>query len=64
VNALRPRITELTGELPDEIERARHVDLVESLAFPLPFTVIADMPGTPPMICSPPSFMPRTRVTC
>jgi cytochrome P450 len=49
VNALRPRITELTGELLSEMVRARHVDLVESLAFPLPFTVIADMPGTPPM---------------
>jgi cytochrome P450 len=48
VDALRPRITELVDELLDEMERARHVDLVESLAFPLPFTVIAGMLGTPP----------------
>jgi cytochrome P450 len=48
VDALRPRITELADELLNEMERARHIDLVESLAFPLPFTVIADMLGTPP----------------
>jgi cytochrome P450 len=64
VNALRPRITGLAGELLDGMERARHVDLVEALAFPLPFTVIADMLGTPPMTCSPPWSMPRTRATC
>jgi cytochrome P450 len=64
VDALRPRITELADELPGEIERARHADLVETLAFPLPFTVIADMLGTPPVTCSPPSSMPRTRATC
>jgi cytochrome P450 len=48
VDALRPRITELVDELLDEMKRARHVDLVGSLAFPLPFAVIAGMLGTPP----------------
>ncbi|WP_308164667.1 cytochrome P450 [Nonomuraea sediminis] len=48
VQALRPRIVELTNGLLDDIERAGQVDLVSSLAFPLPFAVIAEMLGTPP----------------
>ena len=51
VEALRPRITGLVDEMLDAAEgrgpRAR-VDLVEALAFPLPFAVIAEMLGTPP----------------
>jgi cytochrome P450 len=48
VDALRPRITALVDEMLDAMERERHVDLVQSLAFPLPFAVIAGMLGTPP----------------
>ena len=32
----------------DAAEREGRVDLVEALAFPLPFAVIAEMLGTPP----------------
>jgi cytochrome P450 len=48
VAALQPRITRLVEEMLDEMARKQHVDLVESLAFPLPFAVIAEMLGTPP----------------
>jgi cytochrome P450 len=47
VQALHPRIVELVDGMLDAIDRARHVDLVEALAFPLPFAVIAEMLGTP-----------------
>jgi cytochrome P450 len=48
IQALRPRITELVDGMLGEIEARRRVDLVEALAFPLPFIVIAQMLGTPP----------------
>jgi cytochrome P450 len=48
IQALRPRITELVDGMLDAMARARRVDLVDALAFPLPFTVIAEMLGTPP----------------
>jgi cytochrome P450 len=48
IEALRPRITELVDGMLDEVARAGRVDLVDALAFPLPFTVIAEMLGTPP----------------
>jgi len=48
VQALRPRITGLVDGMLDAVARARRVDLVDALAFPLPFTVIAEMLGTPP----------------
>jgi cytochrome P450 len=48
IQALRPRITELVDGMLDAMAQARQVDLVEALAFPLPFTVIAEMLGTPP----------------
>ncbi|NUP02361.1 MAG: cytochrome P450 [Nonomuraea sp.] len=48
VNALEPRIAELTDGMLDEIAAAASVDLVPALAFPLPFAVIAEMLGTPP----------------
>jgi cytochrome P450 len=48
VQALQPRITELVEGMLDDIERAGQVDLVDALAFPLPFAVIAEMLGTPP----------------
>jgi cytochrome P450 len=48
IQALRPRITELVDDLLDAMARRDRVDLVDALAFPLPFSVIAEMLGTPP----------------
>jgi cytochrome P450 len=48
IQALRPRITDLVDGLLDEMAEQRRVDLVDALAFPLPFSVIAEMLGTPP----------------
>ncbi|HLI38322.1 MAG TPA: cytochrome P450 [Streptosporangiaceae bacterium] len=48
VQALRPRITELVDGMLGALARAGRADLVRALAFPLPFTVIAEMLGTPP----------------
>ena len=49
VEALRPRITGLVDEMLDAAERqGPRVNLVDALAFPLPFAVIAEMLGTPP----------------
>jgi cytochrome P450 len=48
VLTLRPRITELVDGMLDDLARAGHADFVETVAFPLPFTVIADLLGTPP----------------
>jgi cytochrome P450 len=48
VQALGPRITELVDGMLDAAEYQRRVDLVDALAFPLPFTVIAEMLGAPP----------------
>jgi cytochrome P450 len=47
VQALRPRITGLVDGMLDAAEREGRVDLVDALAFPLPFAVIAEMLGTP-----------------
>jgi cytochrome P450 len=48
IQALQPRIAALVDAMLDAAERQRRVDLVEALAFPLPFAVIAEMLGTPP----------------
>ena len=48
VEALRPRITSLVDGMLDAIDQQGRVDLVDALAFPLPFAVIAEMLGTPP----------------
>jgi cytochrome P450 len=48
IEALRPRITELVDGMLDAMAAQRRVDLVDALAFPLPFRVIAEMLGTPP----------------
>jgi cytochrome P450 len=48
IQALRPRITELVGGMLDEMAGQQRVNLVDALAFPLPFAVIAEMLGTPP----------------
>ncbi|GAA1666517.1 cytochrome P450 [Fodinicola feengrottensis] len=46
VASLEPRIAEVTNELLDDID-GTGVDLVESLAYPLPVIVIAEMLGVP-----------------
>ena len=48
IQALRPRITELVDGMLDGMAAEGQVDLVDALAFPLPFSVIAEMLGTPP----------------
>lgn len=48
IQALRPRIAQLVDSMLDVIAAQRRVDLVDALAFPLPFSVIAEMLGTPP----------------
>jgi cytochrome P450 len=48
VEALRPRITGLVDEMLDAAQSQGRVDLVDTLAFPLPFAVIGEMLGTPP----------------
>jgi len=48
VQALEPRITGLVDGMLDAAEHQGRVDLVDALAFPLPFAVIAEMLGTPP----------------
>jgi cytochrome P450 len=48
VQSLAARITEHVDGLLDEIMGAGEADLVQAFAFPLPFTVIAEMLGTPP----------------
>jgi cytochrome P450 len=48
VQALQPHICGLVKDMLDAAEAEGRVDLVEALAFPLPFAVIAEMLGTPP----------------
>jgi cytochrome P450 len=48
IQALRPRITDLVDGMLDDMAAEGQVDLVDALAFPLPFSVIAEMLGTPP----------------
>ena len=48
IEALRPRIAGLVDEMLDAAGRQGEVDLVDALAFPLPFAVIGEMLGTPP----------------
>ncbi|HEU5387895.1 MAG TPA: cytochrome P450 [Streptosporangiaceae bacterium] len=48
IEALRPRITALVDEMLGTAGRQGQVDLVDALAFPLPFAVIGEMLGTPP----------------
>ncbi|PZH08627.1 cytochrome P450 [Streptomyces sp. NTH33] len=49
INALEPMVRALVGEALDGIAKAGGGDLVESLAFPLPFTVMTRMMGMPPI---------------
>jgi cytochrome P450 len=48
VAALEPMVTELVDKSLDRIADGGTVDLVDELAFPLPFAVISAMLGTPP----------------
>jgi cytochrome P450 len=49
VNALEPRVEALVDAALDRIAEAGEFDLVAELAFPLPFAVISEMLGTPPV---------------
>jgi len=48
VAALEPMVAELVDQSLDRVADGGRVDLVEELAFPLPFAVISKMLGTPP----------------
>ena len=47
IQALRPRIQEMVDEILDVMVAEGHSDVVERLAFPLPFDVISEMLGMP-----------------
>lgn len=47
IDALRPRITTVAGELLDRLPRTGTTDLVSGYALPLPVTVICDLLGVP-----------------
>ncbi|MQA07051.1 MAG: cytochrome P450 [Pseudonocardiaceae bacterium] len=47
VERLRPRVEHITEELLDDMAGNDEVDLLESLAFPLPITVICELLGIP-----------------
>jgi hypothetical protein len=47
VDALRPRIERIAGELLDRVIRQGHADLVADFAVPLPAIVIAELLGVP-----------------
>ncbi|MFE2204310.1 cytochrome P450 family protein [Streptomyces rubiginosohelvolus] len=47
IEALRPRVTEVTDRLLDAMVPQGSADLVDALAFPLPMTVICELLGVP-----------------
>jgi cytochrome P450 len=47
VERLKPRITEITSALLDDMSTRREVDLLASFAVPLPVTVICELLGVP-----------------
>jgi cytochrome P450 len=47
VEALRPRVAELVGELLDRAEEQGQVNFMDALAFPLPVIVICELLGIP-----------------
>ncbi|GGZ49672.1 MULTISPECIES: cytochrome P450 family protein [Streptomyces] len=47
IEALRPRVTEITDRLLDTMVARGSADLVDALAFPLPMTVICELLGVP-----------------
>lgn len=48
VEAMRPRIREIVGELLAHVRSSSAMDLIADLAYPLPAMVIAEMLGVPP----------------
>ena len=48
VEAWRPRIVQLANELLDPAQEAGQMDVIASLAYPLPAIVIAELLGVPP----------------
>ncbi|WP_369133914.1 cytochrome P450 [Modestobacter sp. I12A-02662] len=48
VEALRPRIEEVTDELLDRIAQRGRAELISEFALPLPITVIGELLGVPP----------------
>ncbi|MFI5593625.1 cytochrome P450 [Amycolatopsis sp. NPDC051758] len=47
VEALKPRVEQMTAELLDDLSRERAVDLITEVAFPLPLYVICELIGVP-----------------
>jgi cytochrome P450 len=47
IEALRPRIEQITDELLDAMAGCEQVDLIDALAFPLPIQVICELLGIP-----------------
>ena len=47
VNALRPRVREITNDLLDAVAQQGRMDVVKDLAYPLPANVIAEILGMP-----------------
>ena len=47
ISDMRPRIQAIANELIGRVESQKHMDLVESYAFPLPITVITELLGVP-----------------
>lgn len=47
IEALRPRVEEITDELLDAMEGRDRVDLIDAFAFPLPIRVITELIGIP-----------------
>lgn len=47
IQALRPRIQEMVDSMLDQMAADGHSDVVDRLAFPLPFDVISEMLGMP-----------------
>ncbi len=48
IEAMEPRIRSIMSDLLDEIEDPSGFDLMETIAYPLPVTVIAELLGVPP----------------
>ncbi|WP_232303517.1 cytochrome P450 [Pseudofrankia sp. DC12] len=47
VAGLRPRIEALAEELLDDALRAGEFDLIETIAYPLPLTIVCEVLGVP-----------------
>ncbi|MEU8625974.1 cytochrome P450 [Streptomyces sp. NPDC048669] len=47
IEALRPRVQQITDGLLDAMQPAGQADLIDALAFPLPMTVICELIGVP-----------------